>query len=252
MQVPRGVVTPWAHPAVEHPLMVGRYPPPPAQHPELAPDSPRAQPKMRAKIITSSAKAREAQAAGVKVRKERYAIFGGDKDIPDLHRRTWDELYANRAFLDPDWRDYYGQRLRDLREHYLPQGGGMPQYAILIDRLAIWDTFAHMLDVRAAEATDGTLEEQAAWERQVVADTRVLEYIKQLQKYTEAEKRVDIVVGEHEFAVIKGMSAIIEHVLEPAEAEKVFRALRLALEGGGITDGFLLPQGDVIDGERAG
>ena len=203
--------------------------------------------------FTNPEKRREAQRKGAQRRDEHYRMFGKLTSFPSIPKTTWQELYLNHAITDPAWREYYVRRLSDLRELYAPQRGAMPQYEIMVDRLAMWDTYVHQIDTwfeaariacaRLPEGTDSLIYDAAATlveSRRVEradADQRILWYVQQLQKYTEAEKRVDLVVGQHEFAVLKNVSAIIEHVLPAEWSERVFGALQTALEGGGLADG---------------
>ena len=66
--------------------------------------------------------------------------------------------------------------------------------------------------------------------------TKLRQYIAQLQRYTEAERRIEIVVQTHEIQLMQGITAIAEHVLLPEQREILFAALQRAIEAGGLSD----------------
>lgn len=154
---------------------------------------------------------------------------GRKQDLPfqlrPVTEREWNDVYLTRAFDEP-WRTMYQHTLRDLRKLYAPNKREAPQYQILVQRAAALHTLIRWMEAEHKESA----------ERNSI-DVRLKDYVAQLQRYTEAEKRVDILVDAAQFKVMESMIAIAEYEIEDkALLHRYLSAVQRALGAGALGD----------------
>lgn len=103
------------------------------------------------------------------------------RKIGPLSREEWEAL-AHRPAFQGNWYRAFLLTLRNLKKQYAPPGSTeTAQYALLIERLAACYTMAWRMQ---AEDT-----ERVAVDLILKLDDQIRNYIAQIQKYTESEKR---------------------------------------------------------------
>lgn len=151
------------------------------------------------------------------------------QDIPENLRpltAAWlDEAYVTKAFIEP-WQSLYRLEFRKLKRHYSPEAADAPQYVLLCQRVAALATL-----IRWAEAEQSYKDFRLAWDRQLK------EYIAQLQKYTEAEKRLQVVVSAAEMKVLEHAIAVAEFAITDKQIlSEYLGALERAITSGAMGD----------------
>ena len=175
------------------------------------------------KPIRDSERARELSQKGRDAQRVQQAIRG-EFSSKTMTRDDWHELFVKMAF-DPRWSGYYYETKQSLLKQYVSDEDERPQYKLLVEHAAQLSTLINW-KTSIGEHNQTTSE----WR------TELRQYIAQLQRYTEAERRIEIVVQTHEIQLMQGITAIAEHVLQPEQREILFAALQRAIEAGGLSD----------------
>lgn len=142
-------------------------------------------------------------------------------------RRAWrakdlDELYVQQAF-PPRWRGVYIRRLKALRSQYIVPGTKSAQYEVLIQRIASLQTLAMILEAQRKAKDDDVILEY----RSDKLDEQLKGYVAAIQKYTEAERRINIVQEEVVITTLTRVVSIAETVIsDPAQRSAFLRALQ--------------------------
>lgn len=158
-------------------------------------------------------------------------------------RRAWrakdlDELYVQQAF-PPRWRGVYIRRLKALRSQYIVPGSKSAQYEVLIQRIASLQTLAMILEAQRKAKDDDVILEY----RSDKLDEQLKGYVAAIQKYTEAERRINIVQEEVVITTLTRVVSIAETVIsDPAQRSAFLRALQATVtDDTTVIDSFLLP-----------
>lgn len=170
----------------------------------------RARSNAQLKTIRSAEQARAVRAIGTAKRRERAAVLG--RRVSD---DAWEEQYVQQAFSER-WSVYYRQTKRRLMQQYAVAHEEREQYRLLIEQVASISTLlAHAVANHRHDMTT------AEWRSELRA------YIAQLQRYTEAEKRIEVQITSAQTAQFEGFCAIVDHLVNDGELRRaLFGAFR--------------------------
>jgi hypothetical protein len=161
--------------------------------------------------------------------------------------RQSEDVYISKAF-PREWQAYYRRRYRDLKKQY-GASRHASQYLTMIERIASLSTRCAILET--------TADSEAARYLLLRTEKQLQDYIGQLQRYTEAEKREIEVTQTIVSTTLAKVIAIGEAtILEPTMRAAFMSGLRSLVTGEAISEDLKrLPSGgqsldnDVIQGE---